>query len=45
MAGIEVQHSGFQFVKEKVQNAFSTNVISFEKTLPKIRIPIILNMN
>lgn len=31
MAGIEVQHSGFQFVKEKVQNAFSTNVISFEK--------------
>ena len=31
MSGIEVQHSGFQVVKEKVENAFSTNVISFDK--------------
>lgn len=31
MAGIEVQHSGFQVVKEKVENAFSTNVISLDK--------------
>jgi len=31
MSGIEVQHSGFQFVKEKVENAFSTNVINFDK--------------
>ena len=31
MSGIEVQHIGFQFVKEKVENAFSTNVINFDK--------------
>lgn len=31
MSGIEVQHSGFQFVKEKTQSAFSTNVISLDK--------------
>ncbi len=31
MSGIEVQHSGFQVVKEKVENAFSTNVINLDK--------------
>ena len=31
MSGIEVQHSGFHFVKEKIENAFSTNVINLGK--------------
>ena len=31
MAGIEVQHSGFHVVSEKMENAFSTNVINIDK--------------
>lgn len=31
MAGIEVQHSGFQFVREKTEQAFSTNTINLNK--------------
>ena len=31
MAGIEVQHSGFQFVREKAEQAFSTNTINLDK--------------
>ena len=31
MSGIEIQHSGFNFVKEKIEFAFSTNVINLDK--------------
>ena len=31
MSGIEIQHIGFQFVREKTQQAFSTNTINFDK--------------
>ncbi|MCL9770809.1 PDZ domain-containing protein [Flavobacterium sp. HXWNR69] len=31
MSGIEVQHSGFQLVQEKVEQAFTTNVINVNK--------------
>lgn len=34
MAGIEVQHSGFQFVREKSEQAFSTNTINLDKNSP-----------
>lgn len=30
MAGIEVQHSGFHVISEKMENAFSTNVINLD---------------
>ena len=30
MSGIEVQHSGFQLVKSKVENAFSSTTIQFD---------------